>query len=209
MTERTRRQLETIKDIYSISTSLGLKTFFWGGYAVDILNGTLTREHSDIDGFTENLVENIDKLIAGYESIGYSVGFYLEDFWMLEIKKGDVYATFNTVRNIDAIAHWHHAGPHGTVFFPYEWLDQEPTSFYGAYAYTFGIEMAYLLKTNVKLISAEWQTRDKDKADIAVLEKIMQSKGINKDEIKQKVWSHNPFWYAKGYEEYFLPMTLL
>jgi len=163
MTTRTQKQIELIKDVYAVSTSLGLKTFFWGGYAVDILHGTLTREHSDIDGFTENLVENKDELIVRYESIGYSIGFYLEDFWMLQIKKGDVHATFNTVRNIDGIAHWHHAGSHGTVFFPYEWLDEKPTDFYGSAAYTFGVEMAYLIKTNVKLISAEWQLRGKDK----------------------------------------------
>ena len=209
MTAKTQKQLELIKNIYEVSKNFGLKTFFWGGFAVDILHGKLTREHSDIDCFTENLVENKDKLIAEYESRGYTLGFYLDDFWMLEIKKDDVHATFNTVKNIDGIANWHHAGSHGTVFFPYEWLDKEPTNFYGSYVYTFGAEMAYLLKTNVRLISAEWQLRDKDRADIAVLEQILLSKGINKDEIIKKVWSHNPFWYAKGYDEYFLPVMLI
>ena len=52
MTKRTQQQLELIKDIYTVSTNLGHKTFFWGGYAVDILNGELTREHGDVDAFT-------------------------------------------------------------------------------------------------------------------------------------------------------------
>ena len=208
MTERVQKQLELIKDIYTVSEKLGLKTFFWGGFSVDILYGTITRDHSDIDAFTENLVENKDALILEYEKLGYVIDFYLEEFWMLAIKKDDVHATFNTVRNIDGIAHWHHAGPRGTVYFPYKWLDKKATDFYGAPAYTFGAEMAYLLKTNVKLISAEWQTRDKDKADIAILEQIVSSRGIAIDDIKKEVWSHNPYWYAKGYEEYFLPITL-
>jgi hypothetical protein len=25
---------------------------------------------------------------------------------------------------------------------------------------------------------------------------------------KKHIWSHNPYWYAKGYVEYFLPMLL-
>jgi len=208
MTEKTKKQLLLIKDIFDISKNLGLKTFLWGGFAVDVLNGSLTREHSDIDTFTENLVENKDVLIASYKSLGYSVDFYLEDFWMLAIKKNDISATFNTVRNIDGIAHWHHAGVHGTVFFPFDWLDKEPRDFYGSMAYTYGIELAFLLKTNVKLISAEWQLRDKDKADIAVLKTLLMSKGICENTIRKKVWSHNPYWYAKGYDDYFLPITL-
>ena len=128
MTARTQKQIEMIKDIYTVSTRLGLKTFFWGGYAVDILQD--------------------------------------------------------------------------------EWLDEKPTDFYGVLAYTFGIEMAYLLKTNVKLISPEWQLRDKDRSDIAVLEEIIALRGISKNVIKKKVWSHNPYWYAKGYADYFLPVQL-
>ena len=208
MTNKAKNQIEFIQDIFNVSASLNLKTFFWGGFAVDILHGALTREHNDIDCFTENLVENKDKIVLAFESLGYSVGFYLEDFWMLEIKKHEIHATFNTVRNIDGIAHWHHAGSHGTVFFPYEWLDKEPRDFYGSYAYTMGVELAYLIKTNVKLISAEWQLRDRDKADIAILEQILASKDISVDNIRNKVWSHNPYWYAKGYNEYFLPVIL-
>ena len=66
MTEKTKKQLELITNIYDVSTRLGLKTYFWGGFAVDILHGNLTREHDDIDCFTENLVENKDKIVDGY-----------------------------------------------------------------------------------------------------------------------------------------------
>ena len=207
MTSKAQAHLKLMQDIYKISTHHGFKTFIWGGYAVDILHGQLTREHSDLDCFTESLAENKDILTSAYEAQGYTVK-YLEDFWMLIIEKDGVSATFNSVRNIDNIAHWHHAGLHGTVFFPYEWLDNEPRLFYGVPAYSIGVELAYLLKTNVKLISAEWQMREKDRADAAILEQILVSKGICKNEIRKKVWSHNPYWYAKGYAEYYYPITL-
>jgi len=132
-----------MNDIYTVSTCLGLKTFVWGGFAVDILYGELTRDHGDLDCFTGNPVENIYELKSKYEVLGYSVN-YLDDFWMMQIEKGDVHATFNTVKNVVEIAHWHHAGPHGTVFFPYNWLDEEPNAFYDSTVYTCGVKLAWL-----------------------------------------------------------------
>jgi len=210
MTDKNQKHLEIMKDIYTVSTELGIKSYVWGGFAADILNGNLTREHGDLDLFTENLVQNKDILTQKYETLGYEVK-YLENFWMLQIYKGDIHAAFNSVRNVGGIAHWHHCGPHGTVFFPYEWLDKEPSMFYGSPVYTIGAELAYILKTNVKLLNPEWEAkglRDKDRADIETLERILSSRGVNKDEIKKKVWSHNPIWYAKGYEEYYYPILL-
>ncbi|MCL2603868.1 MAG: hypothetical protein FWD90_05255 [Defluviitaleaceae bacterium] len=207
MIDQNQKFIDKLKDIYAVSEKLGIKTYIWGGIAVDILNGSFTREHGDLDCFIENLDENITELINRYETLGYQTQ-YFPDFWMLTIKKGDALATFNSVRNVDGIAHWYHAGPRGTVFFPFDWMDKEPHDFYGAKAYTFGIEMAYTLKNNVRLISPEWKMRDKDKADIAILDQIIAARGINREELLKNVWSHNPYWYAKGYGDYFFPITL-
>ena len=208
MDNKTKQNIEMLKDIFTVSDELNLKTYLWGGFAVDILRGALTRTHSDVDGFTENLVENLDPLTAKYTALGYTVS-YIEEVWMLRIEKGEVHAVFNTVRNINGIAHWHHAGAHGTVFFPYDWLDATPRVFHGASVYTFGLKMAYLIKTNVQLISAEWQPREKDKADTAILESLLLQQDIDKEAIKKYVWSHNPWWYGKGYEAYYFPITLV
>ena len=197
-----------MKDIYDVSNAFGIKTYIWGGFAVDILNGGFTREHGDLDCMTENLVENIDGLKGKYESLGYSVN-YLEDFWMLQITNQDGFnATFNDIRNIDGIAHWHLIGPHGTVFFPYEWLNETARSFYNLSVCTVGGRLSYVIKTNVKLISPEWKTREKDMADIEILEQVLFSNGINKKEIEEKVWSYHPYWYAKGYSEYYYPIMV-
>lgn len=178
--------------------------------AVDILHGKLTREHSDLDCFTENLVENLDALKDKYVSLGYEIDLgYYQDYWMLQIKKCGVHAAFNTMKNICGIAHWHHIGPQGTVFFPYEWLDKEPRLFYGTPAYTWGVEMAYIVKTNIGLVNAEWaklEMREKDKADVLILEQILV--GIDIDNARKKVWSHNPHFYEKGFEEYYFPIRL-
>jgi len=204
--DKNREFLKIMKDIYDVSNAFGIKTYIWGGFAVDILNGGFTREHGDLDCTTENLVENLGDLKDKYTSLGYSVN-YLEDFWMLQITNEDgLNATFNTVRNVDGIAHWHLIGPHGTVFFPYEWLDKTVRSFNDLSVYTVGAHLSYVIKANVKLISPEWKIRDKDKADMVILERILSSNGINKKVVEEKVWSHHPYWFTKGYLDYFFPI---
>ncbi|MCL2488160.1 MAG: hypothetical protein FWE80_05695 [Oscillospiraceae bacterium] len=207
MDDNNQKLLAILRDIYAVSAELGLKSYVWGGFAADILHGAFTREHRDLDCFTENLTDHIDTLKTRYEALGYTVN-YLENFWMLQIYKDGVHAAFNCVKNIGGIAHWYHAGRHGTVFFPFDWLDKEPLVFYGARVYTIGVPLLYILKTNVRLLHAEWQTRDKDLADIALLEPLLASQKINIADFRKKVWSHNPIWYANGYEEYYYPITL-
>lgn len=196
--------LEMLGDIFRVSEGLGIRSYVWGGFAVDILQGRFTREHGDLDCFTENLAENWEELRQQYESLGYDV-YYMKEFWLLRIEKGGLHASFNSMKNIDGIAHWYHAGPHGTVFFPYGWLDEGPRTFYDAPVRTIGERLAYVLKTNAHLLHPEWKLREKDHADIAALEGML---GGDVGEIKKRVWSHNPFWYAKGYEEYYFPIVL-
>jgi len=71
--------------------------------------------------------------------------------------------------------------------------------------------MAYIVKTNTHLVNAEWakqELREKDRADILILEQVLVAKGIDINDARKKVWSHNPFWYAKGYDEYYFPVRL-
>jgi predicted DsbA family dithiol-disulfide isomerase len=60
----------------------------------------------------------------------------------------------------------------------------------------------------VRLISPEWHLRGKDMADIAILEGIISARGLDTEEIKKYIWSHNPYWYEKGYKDYYFPITL-
>jgi hypothetical protein len=93
------------------------------------------------------------------------------------------------------------------VFFPYEWLDRTPADFYGAPAYTVGLRLAYALKACPRLLSPEWKGRPKDSADLALLLDMLRRRGIDKSESLERVWAHNPFWYARGYAEYYDPIA--
>lgn len=205
--------LEMLGDIFHVSEELGIRSYVWGGFAVDILQGRFTREHGDLDCFTENLAENWEELWQQYESLGYDA-CYMKEFWLLRIEKDGLHASFNSMKNIDGIAHWYHAGPHGTVFFPYDWLDERPRTFCGTPVRTIGERLTYVLKTNAHLLNPEWELREKDLTDIATLERLLMEGGYSVDkeesigEIKKRVWSHTPFWYARGYEEYYFPIVL-
>jgi len=205
---RNHEYLTVLHDIYNVSEELGLRAYVWGGFAVDTLYGSFTRDHGDVDCFTTNLHENVDKLTALYQTLGYEVT-YLPDFWMMVIKKDGLSATFNSVKNVGGIANWYHAGERGVVYFPFEWLDAAPRKLYGTPVYTLGIEMAYILKKNVRLINPKWEPRKRDKADIAILEQVIAAQGVCKETILTKVWSHNPYWYAQGFEDYSMPITLV
>lgn len=207
MGSKNQEYLKMMKDIYHVSEILGLKSFVWGGFVIDILQGEFTREHGDLDCFTEHLAENWLILQRQYEALGYSVS-YMEEFWMLRIEKNGIHASFNSVRNIDGIAHWYHIGPRGTVYFPYDWLDQKPRLFYEIPVYTIGEKMAYVLKTSVSLLNPEWRLRERDHLDIAMLERMLDRKEENIKEIRKRVWSHNPYWFTKGYDEYYYPILL-
>lgn len=71
-----REYLKMMEDIYHVSETAGLKSFIWGGFVADILRGEFTREHGDLDCFTENLPENRERLQRQYEGLGYSVSYY-------------------------------------------------------------------------------------------------------------------------------------
>jgi hypothetical protein len=200
-------QMQIIGDIYAVSAGLGLKSYLWGGFAVDFLHGSITREHGDVDAFTENMVENIYAIKKKYEALGYEVKYH-EDFWMLNIEKDGAHATFNTVKNICGIAHWYHAGPQGTVFFPYDWLDTEPRVLENSAAYTCGVKLLYALKAYPVLVRASWLARQKDAADLKILQDLLSRYNIPEAEIKKRVWAHNPYWYAQGYEEFYWPVRL-
>lgn len=207
MEKRNQEYLKILEDICHVSQLSGVKSFVWGGFVVDILQGRFSREHGDLDCFTEHLAENREMLRKEYEALGYSVS-YMEEFWMMRIEKNGLHASFNSVRNLDSIAHWHHIGPHGTVYFPYDWLDQSPRLFYGIPVYTIGEKLAYVLKANARLLNPEWRLREKDRLDIAILERLLDKTEEEIREIKKKVWSHNPYWYAKGYDEYYFPVLM-
>ena len=204
ISEKNQQYLCMLEDIFDISTKLGIKTFIWGGMSIDIWEGYFLREHGDLDGFVENLIENLDVLVSEFRKRKYEITFTSE-FSMLEVKKGLVHASFNPLKIDGKSAEWKHIGNEGSVYFPTEWLDQIPRTFYNTKVYTSGIQFEYAIKTKISMLHPKWQLREKDLLAIKYMKGKLEERGISEEEIYKWFWSYNPYWYKQGYDEFFRP----
>jgi hypothetical protein len=198
MSEKNAKYLEFLKDIYEVSLACGTKTYIWGGMTIDLLEGKFLREHGDLDGFTERMLENLERMKSLYEDRGYITEFS-DKFHILKIRKGELHASFNRldVSKDGEMALWRHIGDHGTVYFPFEWLDEIPRDFYGVKVYSAGMKLDYAIKSKVKLLSLQWDLRDKDKEALKYLENKLRDDGIKPTDVHSKIWSYNPYVFSK------------
>jgi hypothetical protein len=187
--------LDFMEDIYDVSVACSTTTYIWGGFTIDVFEGRFLREHSDLDGFTIHMIEVLDDLIASYLQKGYEVTF-LEDIHMLQVRKGQWHASFNSLSLDGPIAMWKHIGEKGCVYFPKEWLDASPRNFYGKKVYTSGIRFEYAIKTKQNLLcpDSERRKREKDVAAIRYLEDALVSEKIDTENLHDQIWSHNTYW---------------
>lgn len=204
VSERNIAYLDMMRDIYGVSAAHSTKTYICGGFTIDIFESRFLREHGNLDGFTENLTELFPSLSASYQGLGYAVK-YNKELQMLEIRKDGAFASFNPL-NIDGkTARWRHIGDGGSVFFPAEWLDTEPRGFYDAEVYTSGFRFEYAVKTKAALLGPEREPRDKDLIAVKYLKNMLRRMSVTPGDVYKWIWSYNPYWYKKGYEEYFRP----
>lgn len=159
ISEKNHQYITMLADIFDISSSLGIKTFIWGGLTIDIWEGHFLREHGDLDGFVENLIECLESVTSEYLKRGYKVTFNSE-ILMLEVEKDLVHASFNPLKINAKIAEWKHIGNDGSVFFPFEWLDGIPRLFYN---------------TKVLMLHPKWQLREKDQLAVKYMEEKMEA----------------------------------
>ncbi|WMJ90550.1 nucleotidyltransferase domain-containing protein [Anaerocolumna sp. MB42-C2] len=204
ISKKNQQYITMLADIYDISSSLGIRTFVWGGLSIDIWEGYFLREHGDLDGFVENLTEYVESLTSEYVKRGYKVTFHSE-FLMLEVEKDLVHASFNPLKRNGKTAEWKHIGNDGSVFFPFDWLDVSPRLFYNTKVYTSGIRFEYAVKTKVSMLHPEWRLREKDQLAIKYMEEKLKAENICKEDIYKWFWSYNPYWYKQGYDEFFRP----
>ncbi|MHB1295477.1 MAG: nucleotidyltransferase domain-containing protein [Anaerolineae bacterium] len=202
--EGNQRYLGFLKDIYEVSAACGTRTYIWGGFAIDVLEGRFLREHHDLDGFTRDLLDVRERMTALFCARGYEVAFR-EDFDMLTIARDGLHAAFNRLEVDGETAMWRHIGDEGTVYFPLRWLDDAPRAFYAAQVYLAGVAFEYTLKTNIRMLHAEWNPREKDRVALDYLESAMARNGLDPEEELRHVWSYNPFWAKRGHPEYAMP----
>jgi hypothetical protein len=68
------------------------------------------------------------------------------------------------------------------------------------------VQFEYAIKACVRLLSPEWQLRDKDRAALRFLEAELDRRGLDRRRILSEIWSETPYWVEKGYPEYAHPV---
>ncbi len=204
LSEKNRAYLDLIADVYEVSAAHSSRTYIWGGLTIDIFENRFLRDHHDLDGFTLNLEDISDRLATAYAKRGYQTKFDRE-FLILKIEKGGVHAGFNPLEISGDVARWMHIGREGSVYFPAGWLDATPRLFYGSKVYTAGIRFEYAIRTKGGMLNPEWKPRDKDREATEYLERAIERENIRPQDIYEWIWSYNPFWYRRGYTEFFRP----
>jgi len=198
--------LRFLQDIYEVSATLGTRTYIWGGLVIDILQGEFLRDHRDVDGFTLNLLDVKDEMAARFAGRGYAASWQ-DDVDILRIDKNGLHAVFNRLELEGDLAMWRHVGEQGTLFFPADWLDPAPRSFYGVPVHVSGVRFEYAIKSSVRLLNPEWKPRDKDRAALRYLSAELERTGHDPAHVLSQVWSETPFWVDKGYPEYATRIT--
>jgi hypothetical protein len=186
---------------------LGIKSYVWGGFVQDIIEGKILREHGGLDMFMENMDSNIIDLEKYFIKNGYKYK-YDNDLQMINIEKDDVRNTLNPIIFKNETAIWKHIGNFGFMCFPKEWLDTEYREFYNVKVLTSGILFEYSVRKIIKYMNPEWTNKIREKDIVAnkYYENKILEMNINPKELMEKIWAYNPYWYKDGYNGYEAPV---
>jgi hypothetical protein len=189
---------------------LNIKSYVWGGYVQDIIEGKILREHGDIDVFIENMDIYIKDIVKLFEKAKYKYKYH-NDIQMLNLEKSNIKTTINPIEFIGKTAIWKHIGEQGFINFPREWLDSEYRNFYNLSIRTSGIKFEYCSRRIIKDMNPNWtdKIREKDIKSIEYFEKKLHEENIDPNELLEKIWGYNPYWLKEGYNGYKPPVLVL
>ena len=83
--------------------------------------------------------------------------------------------------------------------------NDKPREFYNIKVYTSGFRFEYAIKTKVEMLTPIWKLREKDISAIKYYQETLKVENISPDDIYKWIWSYNPYWYKRGYSEFFRP----
>jgi hypothetical protein len=206
--ENINEIIECISDIVDSSNKLNIKSYVWGGYVQDIIEGKILREHKDIDMFIENMDEHIEKL--GHELKDFKFDYH-NNIKMLKLEKNGIKITINPIIFINETAIWKHIGEQGFINFPKNWLDKDFRHFYDIKVLTSGYKFEYCVRRIIKYMNPNWTKNIREKDIIAnkYYENILKENGIKPSELLEKIWGYNPFWLKDGYNGYEAPVLVI
>jgi hypothetical protein len=205
-----KETIQYLEDIIVFSNELNIKSYVWGGFVQDIIEGKFLREHKDIDIFIENMDTNINSLMDKLKNKEYNCS-YATNMQMLKLAKNNVRAVLNPIIYNKNVANWKHIGDQGFICFPKDWLDTEYRTFYDVKILTSGIKFEYCVRKIIKYMNPIWTNKIRDKDNVAneyYKSKLLEN-NIEPEQLLEKIWGYNPYWLNDGYNGYEPPVLVI
>lgn len=187
MDRQVARALKAMSTVAAIARELDTRAYLWGGWLSDVLVGRVLREHSDIDYLTVDLRPLVDAFDARLAGQGWEARHALDDC-LLAARREGIKLHLGHI-HMGTCVDWKHNGDRGSIRFPSDWLHEEPLDFYGLQVHVVEPELGYVLKTHPGLMNAGWEPRDKDRADLQVLQATLIEKRVDLDALASQVIS--------------------
>jgi hypothetical protein len=186
LSEQNQKNLEAMKLVEAISSSLGTGSWLWGGFVPDVYAGHLLREHDDLDYLTWNLYSLRSKLAEIFLRLGWQAQT-LEN-GDLKLEKDGVKVHLGNIE-FKVQVKWTHNGEKGYILFPVTWLRIQPVRFYDVEIHAIEPEFQYVLGEHPELLNPHWQPREKDIHDTRILRDLLLQKNANLEQLSSLVFS--------------------
>ena len=199
--------LTFLKRLFEVTEQMPIDLFLWGGLTIDVYSGRILRPHHDIDAFATNLSKYIPELVGNFNDKNY-IAKYDDQFNILKIRSNNYHASIKELVVLKTVAEWKHIGSQDSVYFPSDWLDKEPRTFYGIQLYTSGQRFEYSFKKIACDLNPKWEKREKDIKALEFLTDLLISQSIEIENLLEKIWSYNPYWLKQGYDGFSPPVLM-
>lgn len=186
LSEQNQKNLEAMKLVEAVSTSLGTGSWLWGGFVPDVYAGQVLREHGDLDYLTWNLHSRRAKLAEIFHGHGWQPQT-LEN-GDLHLRKDGVKIQLGNIK-FESYVKWTHNGDKGYILFPVTWLRIKPMSFCDTEVHVVEPEFQYVLKQHPELLNPAWKPREKDLHDGRFLCDLLQQKNVKIENLISLIFS--------------------
>ena len=185
ISRRNRVLLAGMRLVEAISASVGTISYIWGGFALDIHQGQLLREHSDLDYLTVDLARHKPELAA----------LFARKRWPAKVvSNGDLSPRRSGYRmqlgNITIAGdrvRWTFAGEAGFLEFPRSWLHPGPVRFCGVDVHVVEPEFEYVIKCCPQMFNPDWKARANDDEVRSHIRALLDRRHVDPDELYAQI----------------------
>ncbi|HOG48208.1 MAG TPA: hypothetical protein PLJ35_21230 [Anaerolineae bacterium] len=188
---RSRAYLAAMRLVERISAELGTTSYVWGGFALDVYEGRVLREHDDIDYLTVDLPALKPQLAGLFAAHGWPAK---------ELSNGDLSPRRHGLKMqlgqiaLGARVRWTYDGDRGYLEFPLAWLRPHPVRFCGLEVHVVEPELEYVTKCCPQLLNPDWRLREREIAARERLRALLWAKGVDPEALYARItlWREAP-----------------